>query len=140
MGGRDDAREAGAWIGAHGGGTVDAKKGRLRPQRPGAMTPATRKTASHTEAAGAGARTDSKGASPRVRETAQTRPRGAAELRAALGESRRQFVSIGVFSAFVNLLMLTGPLFMLQIYDRVLAVARTSRRWWRWRASSPSCS
>ena len=34
--------------------------------------------------------------------------------------SRRLFVSIGVFSAFVNLLMLTGPLFMLQVYDRVL--------------------
>ena len=50
----------------------------------------------------------------------QARPRGAAEIRAALGESRRLFVSIGVFSAFVNLLMLTGPLFMLQIYDRVL--------------------
>ena len=43
-----------------------------------------------------------------------------AEIRAALGESRRLFVSIGVFSAFVNLLMLTGPLFMLQVYDRVL--------------------
>lgn len=28
--------------------------------------------------------------------------------------------SIGLFSVFVNLLMLTGPLFMLQIYDRVL--------------------
>ena len=43
-----------------------------------------------------------------------------AEIRTALGESRRLFVSIGVFSAFVNLLMLTGPLFMLQVYDRVL--------------------
>ncbi|WP_424933024.1 type I secretion system permease/ATPase [Amaricoccus macauensis] len=30
------------------------------------------------------------------------------------------FVAIAVFSAFVNLLMLTGPLYMLQIYDRVL--------------------
>ena len=29
-------------------------------------------------------------------------------------------MSIGLFSVFVNLLMLTGPLFMLQIYDRVL--------------------
>ena len=36
------------------------------------------------------------------------------------GESRRLFGSIGLFSAFVNLLMLTGPLFMLQVYDRVL--------------------
>ena len=45
---------------------------------------------------------------------------GAAEIRAALRESRRLFMAIGLFSAFVNLLMLTGPLFMLQIYDRVL--------------------
>ena len=45
---------------------------------------------------------------------------GAAEIREALAESRRLFASIGLFSAFVNLLMLTGPLFMLQIYDRVL--------------------
>ncbi|NJN35800.1 MAG: type I secretion system permease/ATPase, partial [Nitrospiraceae bacterium] len=28
---------------------------------------------------------------------------------------------IALFSTFVNLLMLTGPLFMLQVYDRVLA-------------------
>ena len=45
---------------------------------------------------------------------------GAREIRAALGESRRLFLSVGLFSAFVNLLMLTGPLFMLQVYDRVL--------------------
>ena len=29
-------------------------------------------------------------------------------------------MSIGLFRAFVNLLMLTGPLFILQVYDRVL--------------------
>ena len=45
---------------------------------------------------------------------------GLAEIRTALSKSRRLFASIGLFSAFVNLLMLTGPLFMLQIYDRVL--------------------
>ena len=45
---------------------------------------------------------------------------GSAEIRTALRESRRLFGSIALFSAFVNLLMLTGPLFMLQVYDRVL--------------------
>ena len=47
-------------------------------------------------------------------------PTGGQEIRDALGESRRLFVSVGLFSIFVNLLMLTGPLFMLQVYDRVL--------------------
>ena len=45
---------------------------------------------------------------------------GGREIRAALAESRRLFVSVGFFSIFVNALMLTGPLFMLQVYDRVL--------------------
>ena len=45
---------------------------------------------------------------------------GGREIRAALVESRRLFVSCGLFSIAVNLLMLTGPLFMLQVYDRVL--------------------
>ena len=45
---------------------------------------------------------------------------GDREIRAALSESRRLFVSCGLFSVVVNLLMLTGPLFMLQVYDRVL--------------------
>ena len=46
---------------------------------------------------------------------------GNREIRAALSESRRLFLSCGLFSVFVNLLMLTGPLFMLQVYDRVLS-------------------
>ena len=46
---------------------------------------------------------------------------GCAEIRAALAESRRLFFIIGVFSFFVNLLILTGPIFMLQVYDRVLS-------------------
>lgn len=45
---------------------------------------------------------------------------GRAELRGAMNRCRRHFASVGVFSVFVNLLMLTGPLFMLQVYDRVL--------------------
>ena len=48
-------------------------------------------------------------------------PTGAAELRATLAEGRRLLLSVGLFSAFVNLLMLTGPIFMLQVYDRVLS-------------------
>lgn len=43
------------------------------------------------------------------------------ELSAVLKSGRGLLVSVGVFSVFVNMLMLTGPLFMLQIYDRVLS-------------------
>ncbi len=45
---------------------------------------------------------------------------GKEELREARRESRGLFWSVGIFSFFVNLLMLTGPIFMLQVYDRVL--------------------
>ena len=40
---------------------------------------------------------------------------------AALRGTRSLFISLGVFSCFVNILMLTGPLYMLQVYDRVLS-------------------
>ncbi len=53
-------------------------------------------------------------------DTAQTRAQ-AASPRAAFSGLRGLFWSIGLFSFFVNLLMLTGPLYMLQIYDRVLS-------------------
>jgi ATP-binding cassette subfamily C protein len=46
---------------------------------------------------------------------------GIDELRSALKGSAAGFTAIGLFSFFVNLLVLTGPLFMLQIYDRVLS-------------------
>ena len=46
---------------------------------------------------------------------------GNREIRAALAESRRLLVACALFSVAVNVLMLTGPLFMLQIYDRVLS-------------------
>ena len=46
---------------------------------------------------------------------------GARELRHARREARHLFWAVGLFSAAVNLLMLTGPLFMLQVYDRVLS-------------------
>ncbi|TRD22609.1 type I secretion system permease/ATPase [Palleronia caenipelagi] len=46
---------------------------------------------------------------------------GREELNSTRSESRGLFWAVAVFSFFVNLLMLTGPLFMLQIYDRVLS-------------------
>ena len=46
---------------------------------------------------------------------------GRKELREALFASRKLLIGVGIFSVFVNLLMLTGPLFMLNVYDRVLA-------------------
>lgn len=45
---------------------------------------------------------------------------GVAELRAARQSGRFLLWAVFLFSIFVNLLMLTGPLFMLQVYDRVL--------------------
>ena len=47
-------------------------------------------------------------------------PRGQDGIGKALGASRTAVISTAVFSLIINLLMLTGPLFMLQVYDRVL--------------------
>jgi PrtD family type I secretion system ABC transporter len=46
---------------------------------------------------------------------------GAVELRRARSAGLPLWVVVAIFSAVVNLLQLTGPLFMLQVYDRVLA-------------------
>lgn len=47
-------------------------------------------------------------------------PPGREELRHARRQGRTLYWTVGVFSFFANLLMLTGPLYMLQVYDRVL--------------------
>jgi ATP-binding cassette subfamily C protein len=47
--------------------------------------------------------------------------RGKAEITAARRLSSGAILAAFVFSIFVNILMLTGPLYMLQVYDRVLA-------------------
>jgi PrtD family type I secretion system ABC transporter len=43
------------------------------------------------------------------------------DIAAALRDCRRAFGGVALFSGVVNLLMLAGPLYMLQIYDRVLS-------------------
>jgi PrtD family type I secretion system ABC transporter len=43
------------------------------------------------------------------------------DVAAALRDCRRAFGSVALFSGIVNLLMLAGPLYMLQVYDRVLS-------------------
>lgn len=44
----------------------------------------------------------------------------APELRTAFVSCRTPFLGVAAVSGIINLLMLTGPLFMLQVYDRVL--------------------
>ena len=47
--------------------------------------------------------------------------RTSTELSAALAQCKSAFWGVGLFSCLINVLMLTGPLFMLQVYDRVLS-------------------
>lgn len=42
-------------------------------------------------------------------------------VREKLGKIRSAFLVVALFSCVVNVLMLTGPMFMLQVYDRILA-------------------
>src|SRR5690348_6151803 len=51
---------------------------------------------------------------PSIKAAAQS------EIGAVLSSCRSAFISIGMFSGMSNLLMLTGAIFMLEIYDRVL--------------------
>ena len=41
-------------------------------------------------------------------------------VRAAIFSMRKAWIAVGVLSLFVNILMLTGPIYMLQVYDRVI--------------------
>ncbi len=48
------------------------------------------------------------------------------EVREALGRAKTGLMGVALFTGVVNILMLTGPLFMLQVYDRVLASHSTA--------------
>lgn len=43
------------------------------------------------------------------------------ELQEAIDGLRGAFITVAIFSAFVNVLMLTAPLYMLQVFDCVLS-------------------
>ncbi len=46
---------------------------------------------------------------------------GKSPLQTVVAKLRGCLIQVAIFSALVNILMLTGPMFMLQVYDRVLA-------------------
>src|SRR5258706_1507893 len=48
-------------------------------------------------------------------------PRPADEVREVLKACRGYFTTVAVFSAAINLLYLASPLYMLQVYDRVIS-------------------
>ncbi|WP_430679103.1 type I secretion system permease/ATPase [Mesorhizobium album] len=58
---------------------------------------------------------------PSARSTGR-RPAGSArsELGAALASCRSAFLAVGLFTGMLNVLMLAGSLYMLEVYDRVL--------------------
>ncbi len=50
-----------------------------------------------------------------------SKDRTSSDLKEALFSERKSFIQVGVFSLFINLILLVPPLYMLQVYDRVLA-------------------
>jgi ABC-type protease/lipase transport system fused ATPase/permease subunit len=52
------------------------------------------------------------------------RPGRGNELTQALSACRSAFMVIGLFTLVINLLMLTSPIYMMQVYDRVLTTGR----------------
>lgn len=60
------------------------------------------------------------------------RPRvanNASELKKTILKAKKSFIFVGVFSFFINLLQLTSPMYMLQLYDRVMASRSESTLW-----------
>lgn len=55
--------------------------------------------------------------------------RGRDELDASRRDMRGLLIAAFIFSVFVNILMLTGPLYMLQVYDRVLGSQSMPTLW-----------
>jgi ATP-binding cassette subfamily C protein len=56
----------------------------------------------------------------RMGRAARSAPSTQSELKSALRSCRSAFLAIGLFSGLINLLTLSGAIYMLEIYDRVL--------------------
>ena len=46
-------------------------------------------------------------------------------LKRTVSACRRAIMGVGIISLFINVLMLTAPLYMMQVFDRVLASRST---------------
>lgn len=56
-----------------------------------------------------------------MKSKSKAQPEEKSELRRALDSVRGAFAAVGVFSFFINMLMLLPAIYMLQIYDRVMS-------------------
>ena len=83
-----------------------------RVEAPHRASPPQSDTAAH--GTGHAVRPDERRRRPRMREAFSG-------YRSAWARLRKTLIWVGLFSAGVNILMLTGPIYMLQIYDRVLS-------------------
>ncbi len=52
------------------------------------------------------------------------------EIRSAIAVCKSSFITVGIFSLFVNVLLLVPTIYMLQVYDRVLASSSQSTLLW----------
>ncbi|NLS05291.1 type I secretion system permease/ATPase [Rhizobium sp. P32RR-XVIII] len=59
-----------------------------------------------------------------AKASADRRRRGKTDLDYATGQIRSSLLVLAIFSLAINLLMLTSPIYMLQVYDRVLVSGR----------------
>lgn len=64
-----------------------------------------------------------------VEKTAEPGPNAAAVLKSAMAACRRALVTVAVFSFFINLLMLTVPVYMVQVFDRVMTSRSEDTLW-----------
>jgi len=58
----------------------------------------------------------------------KTKP-NVSELKQTIMRAKKSFIFVGLFSFFINLLQLTSPLYMLQLYDRVMVSRSESTLW-----------